>query len=76
MSRQTVVYKYADRPLAEVLVDGTWWPAEIRMWVQHNDGTWTADVGYSMAPAENRFGTFPADRLRAPGGAALEAGRE
>jgi len=74
--RDPIVYRPADRPEAEVLVDGTWWPAEIRMWVQHHDGTWTADVGYATAPAENRIGTFPADRLRAPGGAALETGRE
>jgi hypothetical protein len=40
-------------------------PAEIRMWVQHNDGTWTADIGYSTAPAENRIGTFAALELSA-----------
>ena len=74
--REPIVYRPADRPLAEALVDGRWVPAEIRMWVQHDDGTWTADVGYSPAPAETRLGTFPADRLRAPGGAALETRRE
>ena len=34
------------------------------MWVQHDDGTWSADVGYATAPSENRIGTFAADRLR------------
>jgi hypothetical protein len=61
---QHIVYKPAERPECEALVDGRWVPAEIRMWVQHNDGTWTADVGYATAPTENRIGTFPADRLR------------
>ena len=39
-----VVYKPAERPECEALVD---------------DRTWTADVGYSTAPAENRIGRFP-----------------
>ena len=59
-----IVYKPADRPECEALVDGRWVPAEIRMWVQHDDGTWTTDVGYPTAPSENRIGTFPTDRLR------------
>ncbi len=63
-----IVHKPADRPECEALVDGHWVPAEVRMWVQHDDGTWTADVGYSIAPAENRIGTFPADLLRTLGG--------
>ncbi|MET1060843.1 MAG: hypothetical protein ABWX84_14680 [Nocardioides sp.] len=71
-----IVYKPADRPEREALVDGRWVPAEIRMWTQHDDETWSADVGYSMAPAENRIGTFTADRLRALGGAAFGVGLE
>ena len=69
-----IVNRPADRPQCEALVDGRWVPAEVRMWVKHDDGNWTADVGYSPAAAENRIGTFPADRLRAPGGTALWVG--
>jgi hypothetical protein len=34
------VWEPADRPDAEVLVDGTWWPAELRMRSQRADGYW------------------------------------
>ena len=34
------------------------------MWGRHDDGTWTADVGYANAPSENRIGTVRADMLR------------
>jgi hypothetical protein len=60
-----VVYKPDDRPECEALVEGRWVPAEIRMWVQDAAGTWTADVGYSADPSENRIGTFPTNKLRA-----------
>jgi len=65
-----IVYKPAERPECKALVDGRWVPAEIRMWVQHDDGTWTADVGNATAPAENRIGTFSAAELRPVAGRA------
>ena len=71
-----IVYKPAERPECEALVDGRWVPAEIRMWVQHDDGTWTADVGYAPAPSENRIGTFPAGKLRAHDGSPRTPGLE
>jgi hypothetical protein len=58
------VIKPADRPMAEVLVDGEWRPAEIRMWTQEDDGSWTANVSWSSGPFENRLDVFPAERLR------------
>jgi hypothetical protein len=62
---QYIVYKPAERPECEALVDGRWVPAEVRMWVKHDDRAWTADVGYATAPAQNRIGTFAANQLRA-----------
>ena len=52
-----IVFRPAERPECEALVNGRWVPAEVRMWVQRDDGAWTADVGYSMTLAENRIGT-------------------
>jgi hypothetical protein len=46
---QHIVYKSADRPLCGFLVDGRWVPVEVRMWVQADDGTWTADVGFASS---------------------------
>ena len=65
MTRHT--HKPADRPLCEALVDDRWVPGEVRMWVQAADGSWSADVGYSLERGSTRIGTFPADRLRAVG---------
>jgi hypothetical protein len=61
--RDPIVYRPADRPEVEVLVDGTWYSGEVRMWT-NRDGTWYADVGWSSGPAENRIRTFSADQLR------------
>jgi hypothetical protein len=33
-------------PDVEVLIDGAWCQGELRMWTQHDDGTWTAQVQY------------------------------
>jgi hypothetical protein len=59
------VFKPADRPMAEVLVDGQWRPAEVRMWTQGDDGRWAANVCWSSGPYENRLDNFPAEQLRA-----------
>jgi len=45
------IYDPAERPLIEVLIDGTWYPGELRAWLPNDDGTWRANVGYSTAPA-------------------------
>lgn len=58
------VFKPAERPLAEVLVDGMWRPAEIRMWTRADDGSWTANVSWSSGPTENRLDNFSAELLR------------
>ena len=73
---QHIVYKPAERPECEALVDGRWVPAEVRMWVQHDDGTWTADVGYSPAPFARRpDGNLP-PRTGCAHRAALRSGSE
>jgi hypothetical protein len=58
------VYPPADRPEVEVLVDGTWYPGELRMWTQGEDGSWSANVMWSRASGENRLDTFPSDNVR------------
>lgn len=58
------VLKPADRPMAEVLIDGVWRPAEVRMWIHEDDGTWSANVSWSSGVMENHLDTFPADQLR------------
>ena len=62
-----VVYPPAERPLCEARVGDRWVPAEVRMWVRADDGSWTADVGYSPVQGENRIGTFRSDELRGLG---------
>lgn len=65
MAKQRIVYKPLDRPDVEVLVDGTWCPGELRMWTQHDDDTWTADVQYRPPGEHSSFiATFPADQVR------------
>lgn len=58
------VPKPGDRPDVEVLVDDHWWPGELRMWTQHDDGTWTAQVQWRRRPADTHIDTFPAERVR------------
>lgn len=63
MTRE-VVYSPADRPAAEVLVDGSWRPAEVRMWTQDEHGVWHAQLTWNKAPGLNHIDTFPASQLR------------
>ena len=58
------VYRLADRPQIELLVDDTWYPGELRMWTQARDGSWSANVMWSRVSGENRIDTFPADHVR------------
>lgn len=58
------VYEPADRPDVEVLIDGTWYPGELRAWYPQPDGTWHGDVMWSAGPAQNRLDTVPAERIR------------
>ena len=60
------VPKPSDRPDGEVLVDGAWWQGELRMWTQHDDGTWTAKVQYQPPDGDSLvIRTFPAGEVRA-----------
>ncbi len=62
--RQVITYTGHDQPLVEVLVDGDWYPGDLRAWRQHDDGTWTAQVTWSRAAGEKRIDAFPADHVR------------
>lgn len=60
------VYSPADRPDAEVEVDGTWYAAEIRMWLRDDDGSWHAQASWTKSPGMGYISTFPAARVRQP----------
>lgn len=64
MAGQRIVYSPLERPDVEVLVDGTWWPGEVRMATELDDGTWTHNVQY-RTDAGQFVETVPDDRIRA-----------
>ena len=54
-------------PEVEVLVDGTWYFGDLRMWSPVGDSGWEATVTYSLSAGERRIDRFPADRVRLAG---------
>lgn len=57
------VYPPAERPDVEVLVEGTWYAGDLRMWSRVDD-LWIAQVRWNRGPGENLVGNFPEDRVR------------
>jgi hypothetical protein len=55
---QRLVYGPLERPDVEVLVDDAWWPGEVRMATELDDGTWTRDVQYRTDDGQF-VATFP-----------------
>lgn len=53
-----------DRKIVEVLVDGVWYPGQLRSWDQADDGSWSGIVQWSAGPAENRLDRFTEARIR------------
>lgn len=64
MAREPRIYSGHDRPFVEVLVDGIWYPGELRAWLPNDDGGWRANVGYTVKPGWNYIATVPAERVR------------
>lgn len=65
MAEQHHVYRGLDRKLVEVLVDGTWWPGELRSWDQAaDDGSWSGMAEWTTEPGSTFLGRVPAARLR------------
>ena len=59
------VPKPDDRPDVEVLVDGVWCRGELRMWTEHDEGAWTAQVQHQPPSSDSRvIGTLSADDVR------------
>ena len=58
------VYEPHERPEIEVLVEGAWHYGELRMWIQHRDGSWSANVMWERAHGENRLDALPAEKVR------------
>lgn len=50
------VYTPGDRPDILARVDGTWWPGELRMWTQRDDGWW-AQVNYRTGVGQTYIAT-------------------
>lgn len=61
---QHILFLPASRPDVEVLVDDEWVRGELRMWLQHPDGSWWGDVQWRRDPGATYLGSFPADQLR------------
>jgi hypothetical protein len=59
-----IVYRPVDRPDVEVWLEGRWWPGELRMWRQDDDGSWRGNVQWHRAAGSTFLDTFPADRIR------------
>ncbi|WP_426243654.1 hypothetical protein [Nocardioides sp. LHG3406-4] len=62
--KQRIVYQGWERPLIAVLIDRTWYPGELRMWTQHDDDTWTADVSYTDEHHMNHLTSVASDQVR------------
>ena len=52
-----------DGPDVEVLVDGTWYPGQLRAWLPRDNG-WYGNVEYSTDVGENRLNTVPEHQIR------------
>lgn len=61
-----MIFRPADRPEIEALVDGTWHSGELRAWVPR-DGSWEARVWYSLRPGHMCLVTLAADHIRCAG---------
>lgn len=63
MPKEIHTYPIDQRPDVEVLVDGTWYPGELRQWID-SAGRRTCDVSWRRAPTQTRIDTFPAETVR------------
>jgi hypothetical protein len=57
-------YTPGERPDVEVLVDGQWWPGELRQWSQDEEGNWWANVTWRREPGHTHIDTVPAEQVR------------
>jgi hypothetical protein len=58
-----VFYAPGERPDVEVLIDGNWYPGELRMWTK-SGVRWAANCSYRTAPGNTRLDTFDQDEVR------------
>jgi len=57
------IYRPYERPDVEVLVEGTWWPGELRGYWDRG-GRRLMNVSWRTAPGMTRLDTVPAERVR------------
>jgi hypothetical protein len=60
------VYRPDERPDVLATIHGVEYPGELRMWQQHEDGSWWADVNWSR-DGQRYVDTVPAGDLRPDG---------
>lgn len=73
---QHIAYTGLERKLVEVLVDGTWYPGELRSWDQAEDNSWSGMAEWTVAPGSTYLGRVLAGRLRSAGVVGRSPGNE
>ena len=56
-----------ERPAIEILVDGVWYPGELRAWSRpfpHAGGRWWGNVDYRTGVGRHRFATVHSNQVR------------
>ena len=64
MATRHIVNGGWDRPLVDVLHEGTWHPGELRSWDQADDGSWSGMAEWTVAPGSTYLGRVPSIHLR------------
>lgn len=72
--RTHTIYAPNDRPEAEVRIDGTWYPGEVRSWMVEDDGGWWASCSWTKGPGDNYLDTVHSGRVRQTDAPAARAG--
>jgi hypothetical protein len=60
-------FPFGERPDIEILVDGVWYPGELRAWSRpfpNAGGMWWGNVDYRTGRGRHRFATVHSDQVR------------
>ena len=60
-------FPFGERPDVEVLVDGVWYPGELRAWSRpfpNAGGIWWGNVDYRTGTGQHHFVTVHSDQVR------------
>ena len=56
VTTQHLVYSGWDRPLVDVLHEGAWYPGELALVDQADDGSWSGMAEWTVAPGSTYLG--------------------